>query len=147
MCRCSQQITHDTLAALAESTCCVVPVEVGMVCALQLQSIPIRHIICNANLCIILDYYFAVKVAFFCSPINSLGLIILNCMGVKLKSKRVDELTKEGLGAWLFSFTKQIKRLHWRLSMIKSVNLHKITNRHRVLEQCADVFHAAHNRP
>ena len=30
--------------------------------------------------------------------------------------------------------------------MIKSVNLHKITNRHRVLEQCADVFHAALNR-
>ena len=60
------------LSALTESICCVslffwrvVSVEVGAVCALQLQNIPIRHIICNANLCIILDYYFAVKVAFF----------------------------------------------------------------------------------
>ena len=70
------------LAALTESICCVVSVEVGTVCALQLQNIPIRHIICNANLCIILDYYFAVKVAFFCSPLNSLALIILNCMGL-----------------------------------------------------------------
>ena len=55
-------------------------------------------------------------------------------------------LLGEGVKSAIVPFTKQIKRLHWRLSMIKSVNLHNITNRYRVLEQCADVFHAAHNR-
>gem|GEM_PF-1700940 len=42
-------------------------------------------------------------------------------------------LLGEGVKSAIVPFTKQIKRLHWRLSMIKSVNLHNIANKHRVL--------------